>query len=175
MRLFIGFDASQEAEHELLNAQKKIENAKINLVKDFHLTLKFLGEVDDDKSGEIEERLRKISFGSFKAELGGIGVFPSENHVKVIWIGLEPKDKIIGLQRKIEEALQGMFPKDMRFHPHITLARVKTVEDKEAFKENLKNIRIERIRFKVDKFKLIKSALTPDGPVYEVLEEYNSN
>ncbi|MBU0536194.1 MAG: RNA 2',3'-cyclic phosphodiesterase [Nanoarchaeota archaeon] len=172
MRLFIAFDVSKEAHEELLRIQKGIEHAKINPVRKFHLTLKFLGEVSEDNAEKINEKLRKIKFKGFDAELGVVGVFPSEDYIKVIWVGLKPEDKIIMLQQKIEEALSGFFPKDIRFHPHITLARVRSVEDKTLLRECLKGLVPDKIRFKVGSFKLIKSELRPGGPVYEFLEEY---
>lgn len=172
MRLFIAFDTDDDAKKELSSIQKELKYAKLNLVKEFHLTLKFLGEVDEKKATEIKQRLKKVSFDEFDAQLSGIGVFPSEDYINVVWVGLEPKDKINELQKRIEDSLEGLFPKDTRFHSHITLARVKFIEDKKQFKDCLNNIKIEKITFSVERFRLMKSTLTPEGPVYEVLEEY---
>ncbi len=68
--------------------------------------------------------------------------------------------------------MKELFPKDKRFHSHATLARVKFIENKEKFKENIKKIRLEKKEFGVDCFKLIKSVLTGEGPVYEVVKEF---
>jgi len=176
MRLFIAFDISDEAKEELLKAQSELKkaDAKLTLAKEFHLTLKFLGEVEDKKVDEIKDRLSKVRFEQFDAELDGTGVFPTEDYIRVVWVGLEPKDKITTLQQKIEEALLGMFLKDTRFHPHLTLARVKFVKDKKGFIEKLKKIKMEKKAFSLSIFKLIKSTLTPKGPVYEVLEEFKA-
>lgn len=177
MRLFIAFDISQEAKEELEKLQDDIKkssenDAKLSLVKDFHLTLKFLGEVDGDKVEEIKDRLNHVKSGRFTAELDGMGVFPSEDHIRVAWMGIGPKEKITLLQQQIEESLKGMFPKDERFHPHLTLARVKFVKDKKAFIESIKRLKPEKISFEVNSFSLIKSTLTKEGPVYEVLGEF---
>lgn len=176
MRLFIAFGISNEAEKELENAQQAIKRIDSNLgfVREFHLTLKFLGEVDDSKVGEIKERLSKINFEEFNAELDGLGVFPSENYVRVVWVGLEPKEKISALQQKIEGSLEGLFERDNRFHPHLTLARVKFIKDKKTLLESLKKIKPGKVSFEVSSFKLIKSMLTPGGPVYGVLEEFKA-
>lgn len=172
MRLFIAFDTDDEVKKELSAVQKKLRHSKLNLTKEFHLTLKFLGEVEEESLAEIKQRLKKVSFEKFEAQLSNIGVFPSEDYINVVWIGLEPKEKITELQKKIEDSLEGLFPKDNRFHPHITLARVKFIEDKKQFKDNLKNIKVEKIKFSVAKFSLMKSTLTSEGPVYKVLEEF---
>ncbi|HLC98575.1 MAG TPA: RNA 2',3'-cyclic phosphodiesterase [Candidatus Nanoarchaeia archaeon] len=171
MRLFIGFDASSEAKEEIIQAQKSLKDSKLNLAKDFHLTLKFLGEVKESKVDEIGKKLEDVGFESFEAELDSIGVFPGEDYIKVVWVGLEPKYEITQLQKSIENALEGLFPKDDRFHPHITIARVKFINDKKQFKDDLKAIQIRRVKFMVDRFKLIKSVLGPQGPLYEVIKE----
>jgi len=171
MRLFIAFDISKEAEAELKKAQDTIRKTDPNVgfVKNFHLTLKFLGEADEKAAAMIRQSLAKIRFPKFTAELKGTGVFPSEKQIKVIWAGLEPKDTIIELQQEIEERLEGLFPRDERFHPHLTLARVKFVKDNKALLDNLKKMKLENVKFAVDSFKLIKSTLTPEGPVYQEL------
>jgi len=176
MRLFIAFDVSEEVKDYLIDLQKHLpEDSKINLVKEFHLTLKFLGDVDDDKVDTIKALLSNINFTQFTAKTAGIGVFPDEKMIRVVWIGLEPKDNIVALQKEIENSLSDLFPKDTRFHPHLTLARVKFVKDKKDFLEKLKKIPAKEFEFSVKSFKLIKSELTPEGPVYEDVAEFALN
>lgn len=176
MRLFIAFDVSEEVKNYLLGLQKCLpEDSKLTLVNEFHETLKFLGDVDDDKVGTIKALLSNISFTQFNAMTKGIGVFPDEKMIRVVWVCLEPRDKIVALQQEIENALLDMFPKDTRFHPHLTLARVKFVKDKKDFMEKLKKIPGKEIEFSVSSFKLIKSTLTPEGPVYEAVAEFALN
>ncbi|MBW3001704.1 RNA 2',3'-cyclic phosphodiesterase [Candidatus Woesearchaeota archaeon] len=176
MRLFIAFDVSEEAKNYLSDLQKQLpEDSKLNLVKQFHQTLKFLGDVDEDKIDKIKAALTNVSFTKFTAKTNGLGVFPDEKMIRVVWVGLVPKDAITGLQQEIETALLDMFPKDTRFHPHLTLARVKSVKDKKDFIEKLNKLTIKEINFPVSSFKLIKSELTPEGPVYEDIAEFSLN
>lgn len=175
MRLFIAFDVSEEARAELSRLQDELKktDSRLNIVKEFHLTLKFLGEVNEADIEKIKELLAGIKCSSFDAELGRIGVFPSENFMKVVWVGLEPEDRINALQQQIEDALASIFPKDPRpFHPHITLARVKSIADREEFNKKIRSLTARKERFGVKSFRLIKSTLAPEGPAYEVLEEY---
>lgn len=174
MRLFIAFGISKEAIEGLKKVQAKLVNSKLTLVKEFHLTLKFLGDIKEDKVDEIKERLGRVKFEGFEACTNSLGVFPSIESIKVIWAGLEPKDKIDVLQKKIEDSLKGMFAVDDKFHAHVTIARVKFIENKRQFKDSLDNIKLDKVKFRVDSFKLIKSTLLPAGPVYEVLEEYKA-
>lgn len=174
MRLFIALDISRDAIDELKKVQAKLVNSKLTLVKEFHLTLKFLGEIEENKVEAIKERLNKVKFEGFEVCTSDLGVFPSIENIRVVWVGLEPRDKIEALQKKIEDSLKGMFAVDDKFHAHVTIARVKFIENKRLFKDSLKNIKPERIKFRVDSFKLIKSTLLPAGPVYEVLEEFKA-
>lgn len=176
MRLFIAFDVSEEVKNYLTELQNNLpEDSKLNLVKEFHMTLKFLGDVGEDKIDTIKALLSNISFAQFTAKIGGMGVFPDEKMIRVVWVGIEPKDAITGLQQEIEKALLDMFPKDARFHPHLTLARVKSVKDKKVFMEKLNKLTIKELEFPVNSFKLIKSDLTPKGPVYKDVAEFSLN
>lgn len=176
MRLFIAIELPAEVKAHLAELQKKIDGhfSQLTLAKEVHLTLKFLGDVNEQKIAEIKQKLGKVDFGSFNAWLGKTGVFPGESYIRVVWIGVEPANSIIALQQKIEKSLAGLFETDTRFTPHLTLARVKFVKDKKAFVENLKKLEAEKKEFAVDSFKLIKSTLTPKGPVYEDIAEFKS-
>jgi len=100
MRLFIAFEVSNEAKEQLLQIQKQLTGAKLTLTKSFHLTLKFLGEITPAKAEEIKKKLATIQFKPFKASLNGTGVFPNDNFIRVVWIGIEPADVICEYKRK---------------------------------------------------------------------------
>ena len=177
MRLFIGIFLPKEILDYLYLVQGKLKPnlpAKINWIakSKIHFTLKFFGEVNENKINEIKEKLNKIRFKSFKVKLDKIGVFPNENDIRVIWAGLSPKGKVIELQQKIDSELLNLSSKDQEFSVHVTLARVKFIKDKEEFKKYLKFDIIEK-EFKINEFCLVKSELSKDGPKYEILERFN--
>lgn len=174
MRLFIAIEIPEEVKNHLISLQEKLkeipkDQAKLTFTKDFHLTLKFLGEVD--KPEPIIEELKNISFEPFDITLQDTGVFPDENYIRVVWVGLKDGDKVKELQQKVEANLKN-FPKDKRFHPHLTLCRVKFAKDKELFIKIVKELKVDALSFNVDHFSLIKSTLTPEGPVYEELARF---
>ena len=176
MRLFIAIEIPEEIKEHIADIQERIignEN-KIKLVNknQIHLTLKFLGEVQPDKIETIKDSLKKISFKPFSIYLDKIGVFPNENYIRVVWVGLKPEELILELQKNIDEKLKNLFKKEKIFKSHLTLARVKFIENKKEFVEKLKNIKIENIKIDINNFKLVKSALTPKGPIYEDLEVF---
>lgn len=171
MRCFIAIDLSDEVREELTRIQKEMhsEKAKLKFVEpqNLHLTLKFLGEISDYNLNQIKEALKQIKFKKIKARLNDIGVFPSPNYVRVIWIGLEPAEEIKELHNRIDEALSNTAKNDKRFESHVTLARVKFILDKKAFAKKLQEIKVKQLDFNIDSFKLKKSTLTKTGPIYE--------
>ena len=175
MRLFVAIDL-EELKDYFAEIQKQIPSdiAKLKPVKSFHLTLKFLGE--SDKTEEIKHALSKTEFDQFKLKLAKkLGVFPSEGYIKVIWIGLEGDDELKSLQRQIEEGLEHFhLRKDFEFTPHLTLARVKFISNKPEFLKKLKDIEIEPKEVLIKEFKLIKSELTREGPIYTELGAFKS-
>ena len=131
-----------------------------------HLTLKILVEVQPNIVEEIKNNLGKIKFEPFSVVLDNIGVFPNESYIRVIWIGLEPEEPILELQKDIDENLKKLFKKEKDFKSHLTLARVKYIEDKNNFINKLKTINIENKKIDINCFKLIKSTLTSEGHIY---------
>ena len=173
MRLFIAIDFN-ELKLYFKELQKLLpKNAKLSLTKSFHLTLKFLGEVQPNKVDEIVGILNKIKFETFSVFLDSICIFPNEDYIRVIWIGLNPEKKVMKLQKQIDESLKNLFKKEKGFKAHITLAKVRYLEDKKTFVEQIKNIKVENKKIEINDFRLVKSVLTQQGPVYEDLEVFS--
>ncbi len=174
MRLFIGIDFNELKDYftELQSLLSK--DARLSLTKTFHLTLKFLGEVQPDRSESAINILKNIKFEPFSAALDSIGIFPTENCIRVVWVGINPEDKVLELQKSIDESLSKLFKKEKDFKAHITLARVKYPEDKKSFVEQIKKIKVENKKVDIKNFRLVKSTLTPKGPIYEDLAVFES-
>ena len=173
IRTFISIDIPKEIREEIKKIQDKLPDfygKKIEL-ENLHLTLKFLGEIDEEKLGAVKEKLRDIKFRKFKIEIGGIGVF-SEKFIRIVWLHLKGAEE---LQKIIDDKLKSLFKPEKRFMSHLTIARVKSLNGKEGFLEELQKIKIKKIKFAVEKFKLKKSILTSMGAVYETLKEYKLN
>lgn len=166
----------KEIKNILSNIQTNLKvpymNAKFVEKENFHLTLKFLGEIDESKIEKIKIILDNISFNSFKAILSKIGVFPSYDYVRVIWVSLEPKNKLKELNKEINECLKNYFKRDKGFEPHITLARVKTLLDKKSFRKRINGLEVPKREFNISEFKLKKSILTRQGPIYQNLKTF---
>ncbi len=174
-RAFICIEFPDEVVKEIARVQEVLENwkfqGKMTELENLHLTLKFLGEIDNAKIEKVKEALGKIEFKPFDSHLGEIGTFNFKGNPRIVWMKICGKE-VWELQSAVDNALEGIFPKEERFMSHLTIARIKYVEDKRGFNEYVKNMKAKEIKFKVEKFFLKKSELMPSGPVYSNIEEY---
>jgi len=180
VRVFIAIPIDEQTRHELVSVQSLLlsTGAKLKLVEpeNLHLTLKFLGEVGEEKIGEIEEALKKTMLGvkKFKMEVKGLGAFPGFRYLRVLWAGInQGKNEVIELQRKIDFSLQPLgFRPERNFHPHVTIARVKFVRNREELITFIKDAANKKFgAVGVRRIDLMKSTLTRSGPVYTTLSE----
>lgn len=173
MRTFISIKLPQKVLMKVEEIQEKLPEfiGRKTELKNLHLTLKFFGEISLDKIEEIKSRLSNIHFNKFEADIKDIGFFDNPNQ-GIIWLGITNCE---GIQKEIDNLLEGLFEKERRFMGHLTIARVKSIQDKKKFLEILKEIKIPNMFFIVDKVYLIESKLKKDGPDYRDIEEYNLN
>jgi 2'-5' RNA ligase len=173
IRTFISIDLPKLIQKELKKIQDLLPGftGKKTEPENLHLTLKFLGEIDGERIIEIKKRLKEIEFKSFECTIDSLGVF-SKKRIRIVWVHLSNCNK---LQRAVDEKLTGLFEKEHRFMSHVTIARVKSIKHKNYFLGELKKVKIPLLKFKVNSFKLKKSTLTPEGPVYEILKEYKAD
>jgi RNA 2',3'-cyclic 3'-phosphodiesterase len=169
MRLFVAINLPSSVCFELKRLQNNLPNAILKNVNDFHLTLKFLGEVDDSKLDLVIDALSEVKLDGFVGSLDGLGVFPGEFHINVVWCGV--KGEFRELASLVKDALPD-FKDDFPFVPHLTLARVKMINDKRQFVGDLMKVKVNPIKFNVNSFSLLKSSLTSSGPVYSILKEF---
>jgi 2'-5' RNA ligase len=159
-----------EAENDFkINGVKLVDPGLI------HVTLKFLGNVDEGRIDAIADALKKVRAAPFTARIGSIGGFPNARSPRVIWIGAEPAEAFGELNRQVEDALAGIgFEREERFNAHVTIGRVKFPDPVQ--KQKLPGL-FEKYRtfeagaMKVDRIHVMKSMLSPKGPKYEALRE----
>ena len=175
MRLFIAVElpAAHCAQLNTLSHLLKSSAAEVSLASEFHPTLKFLGDYPDNNLHDLKERLSHILFAPFEAKLGAIGVFPNKQHVRVVWIGAEPAEKFAALAEQIDCATPELRKDHAAFVPHITLCRVKAVNNKQLFAETIKHISIDQNQFAVNTFTLFKSTLGQKGAVHELIATFS--
>lgn len=181
MSTFRGFIAVEiNATSQMLEFEREIERsgADIKLVElhNIHITLKFLGDTDEGSIEDIEGIIRDAAKGikPFTIWLKGTGVFPNENYMKVVWIGIQDGDMIRPLVHAIDEGVAGLgFKKEKReFSPHLTIGRVRTAKNKQQLLKVIEKYRdVEFSNQEVISIHLKKSDLTQKGPIYSTVRE----
>jgi len=177
-RGFIAVDIEPTDQLRLFSENLRGAKAAMKLVelKNFHLTLKFLGNTRAEILPEIVSVMKGSVEGiePFTMTLRGVGVFPSIQHIKVIWVGIHGGERLSQIAGFLDEELKQLgFKREKReFRPHATIARMKGKRGKERIQEIIKANRETLFGQQlVDGIRLKKSVLTPEGPIYSVLEE----
>jgi 2'-5' RNA ligase len=143
-----------------------------------HLTLKFLGEIKEEKVPEIESILDRAvrNHQPFSLKIKGTGYFPLKKKIpRVLWTGVEADETLFSLQQRLESELEKVgFPREKReFHPHLTLGRVKVPSSvQETVHELEKHKELVFGEMTVNKITFFQSILKPSGAEYNALSEY---
>ena len=178
IRTFIAVDLEdEETIARIVQIQREIK-ATGNGVKtvepeNLHVTLKFLGSIDEALIPEIERVLSNPEVPAFEARLVGIGAFPNPVRPRVIWIGFdEGREELAELMRWTDTKLRTLgFPKESREpEPHLTIARVKRLRNRESLRKLFTALVSAEVGvMQVSEIRVKKSILRPEGPVYETL------
>ena len=179
MRLFIGLKLPKKQKMRIHRAARPLRDEELPVrwvdVDNFHVTLKFLGEVRKDRVPPIEAVLSDVASAtpSFSAELGGFGAFPTVRRPRVIWLGVEATPELRCLKQDLEWSLGelGFEVETRAFHPHVTLGRVRKRHGAGVFREldgHLAELDFEDA-LRVHTLDLMESRLSSDGPSYSVV------
>lgn len=142
-----------------------------------HLTLKFFGETPNTRIDSILKSIEcaVVSQSPFEFSIDKVGAFGSKHSPKVIWLGVENDKAIRLLHQDVMQSIRkiGYFPDPGNFVPHITLARVKKVEDKDWFWKSIAEFQSQTIQqVVVDKVVLYESILTKKGANHNIIKEF---
>jgi 2'-5' RNA ligase len=183
VRSFIAIHLPDDVRAELTSLEYKLKAKGHPFVKwvdpeSMHLTLKFLGNVAVDSIPGIVEAISEVSrsHSSFKLQVAGTGVFPNWQRPQVVWVGVGGElDTLNSLQKGLESVLSPLgFPPESRpFSAHLTLGRLRdrvSTDDRRRFAEFAQKVEFKTsLSFDVNAIRLMKSQLTPAGPIYSEL------
>ena len=171
-RLFIAIRPPEAIRRQLLGLMGGLHDLRWQNDNQLHLTLRFIGEVDQPMADDIAAELERIRFERFTIALDGVGRF-EKRRSGALWAGVQPKDQIKALAAKVERACQlaGVEPEQRAYRPHITLARWNgRVSELARFLEHHAGLASEP--WDVDEFILFESHLGQGGAHYEPVVEY---
>jgi RNA 2',3'-cyclic 3'-phosphodiesterase len=172
LRLFVGIGFPPELKLQLSMLCFGVPGAKWVDPGNFHLTLRFIGEVGQDVAADIDDALSRLRARRFTLQIAGTGVFGDKPHS--LWAGVERTPELIGLRDKVEQALirVGLPPEPRKFSPHVTLARLRNppIDKLRDFLAAHGQFRAEPLP--VEGFSLIASFQTKAGSVYEDQADY---
>ena len=185
MRAFIAIEISEEIRSMLdrIEAHLKYAGADVKWVgpENIHLTLKFLGEITEEKCADVKSALDEVARSAkpFELTLKNIGVFPKMEFPRVVWVGIDSgQAEGARLAANIDEAMSNIgFEKDSRpFSPHLTIGRVRSGLNKDKLREKIAsasaNFQLTNIApHKVNSVILFQSTLTQQGPIYTKIHE----
>jgi 2'-5' RNA ligase len=174
MRLFVALDLPHALRTRLSWMSGGLQGARWVPPENYHVTLRFIGEVPAWRAEEIDLALAAIGATGFDLQLSGVGTFEKGGKVLALWIGVDRNKALEHLQSKIETAMQraGLESERRRFNPHITLARVESVP---AYKvaewvQGRNLFRSDTVP--IEHFTLFRSRLGKEQAIYDAEVEY---
>jgi 2'-5' RNA ligase len=185
MRLFAAVDFAPPVRRAAADATRRLARAlagpdarggpRVSWVRDenLHLTLRFLGEIDDGRVGDLAGRFAApLAASAFDVEVGGVGVFPPAGPPRVVWLGvLLGAERLAALAAEVDERflLWGFGRADRPFRAHLTIGRCKELLDRGA-RDRILGVDVGALgSSRISEVVLYESRLAPGGPTYVAL------
>lgn len=175
LRLFIGIGLPDGVRDGLSRRASGLPGARWVSAENYHLTLRFIGEVDEGVAEDVNEALDLVVAPPFTLTLDGLGSFGKGHKARALWAGVAPSDPLLHLQAKVESALvrAGLAPEERKYSPHVTLAYLGGETPAEKLGRYMEaNGLLREGPFPVDHFTLYESVLGKTGPTYHPLQDY---
>ena len=177
MRLFVALDLPSALRTRLSWMAGGLQGARWVPPENYHLTLRFIGELPAYQAEEVDHALAGLRAPGFALQLAGVGTFEKGGRVNTLWAGVERNPALDHLQSKVETALQraGLERERRRFAPHVTLARMDGVAEAKiaGWVQGHNLFRSEKVE--IEHFTLFSSRLGKEQAVYEPEVEYKLN
>ena len=176
-RTFIALELSESLKEGILALTEELSGRGVRASwarrSTLHLTLKFLGDVEETSLREIVAAVARASsrVSAFSFQTRSLGAFPSTRRPRVLWLGIEPQDELLALHEAVESELADLgFPRERRrFHPHLTIGRIREPRA-ESIQEILDELVAPEERVEVKDTRVMRSTLRPGGAIHELVE-----
>jgi 2'-5' RNA ligase len=172
--LFVGIALPEDLRTRLAALCGGIPGARWVAPENLHLSLRFIGEVEDTLIDDIDTALARIRAPAFDLTFADVGRFESGRKPRTLWVGVERSPPLERLQVKIEAAIVGLrlAPESRKFTPHVTLARFKSTPARRVAAFLSAHSLFRHGPVPVDRFTLFSSQLGKGGSVYRVEADY---
>ncbi len=173
-RLFVAIDLPERIKDDITSTYMAIPGTRWIEEAQLHITLRFVGEVDNTITEKITYSLKSALIPPFSLALKGVGHFPSRKIPRILWAGILDNPELIRLQSKIERSVisTGIEPYKRKFHPHITIARLNGAPAEKLALFLSANSLFATEPFEVCQFHLYCSHLKKEGAHHEILHTY---
>lgn len=173
IRLFTALEIPDAVAEKLARLQQGLEGARWIERPDFHITLRFMGDVPETVADDIDEALSDIPVEPFEAELEGVGEFGAKKP-HTLWAGVRMSEPLRVLQGRHESAMRraGLKPETRNYTPHVTIARLSRVSTDEVYRFIEANNLFASPRFTVESFTLFSAKASTGGGPYVVEKRY---
>jgi len=181
IRMFIAIQIPSELKKAIGSLQDRFKSVVKGVswvrTENIHVTLKFLGDTNEDRIQEIGGKIEQAVSGirPFRIEVKGVGAFPNLRRPRVIWVGAESNPAVLeSIVENLDNELKELRvkPEDRKFTAHLTLGRVKEALDGAALAEKVQTLaQFVAGSFEVTAIELIKSELLPTGARYTTIRK----
>jgi 2'-5' RNA ligase len=174
-RLFVAIDLPDEVKNAVDGiVGRDLSGARRVPREQLHLTLRFIGDGDEQMFQAVKKELATVSGTPFPLTIKGVGHFPPKREPRVLWVGMEESGQLNDLQKKIEQSLinAGIAADERRFSPHITIARLRETPLLKVVSMEEMHRQFSAGPFTVEEFYLYSSNLTRDGAIHRREAEY---
>jgi 2'-5' RNA ligase len=174
LRLFVALSLPEALRLRLAPLGGGVPGARWTSPENLHLTLRFIGEVENGVADDLDAALAGVSAPAFDLTLSGVGHFGKAAAARILWAGAEPNDALNHLQAKIETAVMhaGLPAEQRRFSPHVTLARLKRAPGNRVEQFVADHGDFKAAPISIDHYTLFSSFLSSSGAIYTPEAEY---
>jgi 2'-5' RNA ligase len=179
IRTFVAFDTPSPIKDEMEKLQSELKKAGADVKwerKDkFHATIKFLGDVSEEKLPAVLNEISAIVSKTLETEViyQNLGAFPNKYNPRVIWIGCDnPEGILLSFKNMLDQKLFqfGFDIENRPFHPHITLGRIRSSNRLKNLHPMLENLTFEPQKALINEILIMKSILRPEGSEYSIIK-----
>lgn len=174
IRLFVGVGLPEDIRARLAGLQAGVPGARWVPPENIHLSLRFIGDVNEGEADDIHDALESVRTRRFALSLAGVGHFESAGQVHTLWVGVDKNPDLVALRDRVESALVriGRPPEGRRFTPHVTLARLRDAAIGRVSTFLAVNALFRAGPIAVDRFTLYSSAMQGHGRLYRPEADY---